>query len=113
MAKFAVGDLVQVIACNIPQDRYLIGKQGVVTGLGQWAHGDTIRDGRCNSPDGGEILVQLYGHHCENVWHEHELRKLPPDDHAADTTEEPGLTRLKKLLEQDTVPHKQPKREKA
>lgn len=38
------------------------------------------------------------------------LRKRPPDNHA-DATEDPGLTRLKRALQQDQT-HKQPIKEK-
>ena len=44
---------------------------------------------------------------------EQHLRKLPPDSHADNTTEDPGVTRIKKLLEQDQPVHKQPKPVKA
>lgn len=108
MAKFAVGDLVEVISCDIPHEQFFVGMRGEVKAVGKWRRGERIRGGVALSYDGGEVVVQLVGHDSENLWHEYELRELPPDSHADDTTEDPGVTRLKKLLKQDAVKVKKP-----
>jgi hypothetical protein len=71
------------------------------------------------APDVYEIDVpgwpNMIKPHFGTLWTAYEcnLRKIPPDSDtkADDTSEDPGLTRIKKLLEQDAV--KQPKPVKA
>lgn len=104
MARFAVGEIVKIVKARYPENIGIIAKiEGV-------------------QEDG--FLVEHWGEPCYFIDHpgrgwyspESNLRKLPPDDDQPanrDTTEDPGLTRLKKLLKQDTMPHKQTKREKA
>lgn len=102
MAKFAVGDLVEVISCDVPNEQHFVGMKGEVVALGKWKRGDIWNGYICRAETGGEIAVRLIDG-CFTGWHENELRKLPGDD-----AEDPGLTRLKKLLIQDAPKVKQP-----
>lgn len=110
MAKFAVGEVCVLVNTRHPQFN---GELGTVLALPQswywtcphigWESGSPMVVGP------NEYVVETqFG--CGRVT-EDKMRKLPPDDHADDTSEDPGLTRLKKLLEQDAL--KSPKPVKA
>lgn len=111
MAKFAVGEIALHTTTNTKVK---------IMAVGPWKYGEkcslvNVGDGIAKAISCNDDYAAYFFEDDGLTWYVDEkyLRKLPPDDHADDATEEPGLTRLKKLLEQDTVPHKQTKREKA
>lgn len=113
MARFAVGEIaLHTGRCGIECLGWGAGERVRVIGVGPFKKGDEV-DGLILSYDCDYVIEDEASALCWAEANEKHLRKLPPDDHADDSTEEPGLTRLKKLLEQDTVPHRQTKREKA
>lgn len=116
MAKFAVGEIaLHVGQCGIECLGWGAGERIRVIGVGPFKKGDEV-DGLILSYDCEYVVEDEASARYWAEANEKHLRKLPPDDNQAatrDATEEPGLTRLKKLLEQDTVPQKRTRRERA
>ena len=106
MAKFAVGESVVLLDSPTNITDYIMGDKLEILAC----------PGYKKCPCCGRLAgnskfysVRKIGFECA-ACPEHKLGKLPPDDHAddKDTTEDPGLTRLKKLLKHETESHKKP-----
>lgn len=103
--KFSVGEIAEIVSpleITNPKFPYRGGDRVTVTACGPGLpslKADGTEGTRDYYIDGGKGVAAI---------DEPDLRKLPPDSHADDSTEDPGVTLVKKLLEQDAVKVKRP-----
>lgn len=110
MAKFAVGDLARYIGPAVfGLSPYHIGLVVTIEAIGAGNSPFLIAERVAEKFPGEQVYkVRWPDDGKAGVIPEKYLQPMPPDSHTDTTTEDPGLTRLKKLLKQDAITPKQP-----